>query len=138
MVVHGRDDGTACRETGNCNEATKELPMKVFLSCVSSEFRSYCLRLANQLGALKGQPHDGKVQEDFEQGGFTLLDKLAEYVLECELVILLIGGACGARPTAEHVRTMFAHLGVPTPEPHRSKVIQETPKSAFAGSARAR
>jgi hypothetical protein len=28
--------------------------MKVFLSCVSTEFRSYCLKLANQLGALKG------------------------------------------------------------------------------------
>jgi hypothetical protein len=43
--------------------------MKVFLSCVSSEFRSYRLKLANQLGALKGQPCEVKVQEDFEQGG---------------------------------------------------------------------
>jgi hypothetical protein len=50
--------------------------MKVFLSCVSSEFRSYRLKLANQLGALKGQPYEVKVQEDFEQGGFTLLDQL--------------------------------------------------------------
>src|ERR1035437_1111773 len=91
--------------------------MKVFLSCVSSEFRSYRLKLANQLGALKGQPYEVKVQEDFEQGGFTLLDKLADYVRECDLVIHLIGDACGARPTAEHVRTMFAHLGVLAPEP---------------------
>jgi hypothetical protein len=43
--------------------------MKVFLCCVSSEFRSYRLKLANQLGALKGQPCEVKVQEDFEQGG---------------------------------------------------------------------
>jgi hypothetical protein len=42
--------------------------MKVFLSCVSSEFRSYRLNLANQLGALKGQPYEVKVQEDSEQG----------------------------------------------------------------------
>ena len=91
--------------------------MKVFLSCVSSEFRSYRLKLANQLGALKGQPYEVKVQEDFEQGGLTLLDKLADYVRECDLVIHLAGDACGARPTAEHVRTMFAHLGIPAPEP---------------------
>jgi hypothetical protein len=47
--------------------------MKVFLSCVSSELRSYRLKLANQLGALKGQPYEVRVQEDFVQGGFTLL-----------------------------------------------------------------
>lgn len=73
--------------------------MKVFLSCVSSEFRSYRLKLANQLGALKGQFFEVKVQEDFEQGGFTLLDKLADYILECDLVIHLAGDVCGARPT---------------------------------------
>jgi len=91
--------------------------MKVFLSCVSNEFRSYRLKLANQLGALKGQPYEVKVQEDFEQGGFTLLDKLADYLHECDLVIHMTGDACGAQPTAEHVRTLFANLGVPAPEP---------------------
>jgi tetratricopeptide (TPR) repeat protein len=91
--------------------------MKVFLSCVSGEFRSYRLRLANQLGALRGQPYEVKVQEDFEQGGFTLLDKLADYVRECDLVIHLAGDICGARPTPEHVRTLIAHLGVAIPDP---------------------
>jgi hypothetical protein len=52
--------------------------MRVFLSCVSSEFRSCRLKLASQLGALKGQPYEVNVQEDFKQGGFTLLDKLAQ------------------------------------------------------------
>jgi hypothetical protein len=31
--------------------------MKVFLSCVSTEFRSYRLKLANQLGAPLTQEH---------------------------------------------------------------------------------
>jgi hypothetical protein len=31
--------------------------MKVFLSCVSSEFRSYRLKLANQLGVRLTQEH---------------------------------------------------------------------------------
>ena len=91
--------------------------MKVFLSCASTEFRSYRLKLANQLGALKGRPYEVRVQEDFQQGGFTLLDQLADYVRACDLVIHLVGDACGARPTPEHVRTMFTHLGVPAPQP---------------------
>ena len=84
--------------------------MKVFLSCVSTEFKSYRLKLANQLGALKDHPCEVKVQEDFQQGGFTLLDKLADYVRECEFVIHLAGDACGARPTPEHVRALFHSL----------------------------
>ena len=73
--------------------------MRVFLSCVISEFKSYRLKMANQLGALKHHPFEVKVQEDFQQGGYTLLDKLADYVRECDLVIHLAGDACGARPT---------------------------------------
>lgn len=87
--------------------------MKIFLSCVSPEFRSYRLRLANQLGALKGTPHEVKVQEDFLQGGHTLLDTLSDYVRDCDLVIHLVGDACGARPTAEHERKLLRHLGEP-------------------------
>ncbi|MGA9564095.1 MAG: hypothetical protein WBS19_01100 [Candidatus Korobacteraceae bacterium] len=59
--------------------------MNVFLCCVSTEFKSYRLRLANQLGALKDHPYEIKVQEDFRQGDHTLLDKLADYVRECDL-----------------------------------------------------
>ena len=91
--------------------------MKVFLSCVSTEFKSHRLRLANQLGALRDHPYQLKVQEDFQQGGFTLLDKLADYVRQCGLVIHLAGDACGARPTPEHVRTLFHSLGDPPPDP---------------------
>jgi hypothetical protein len=46
--------------------------MKVFLSTVSREFKSYRLKLANHLGALKGTPFTIKVQEDFQQGGQSL------------------------------------------------------------------
>jgi hypothetical protein len=31
------------------------------------------------------------VQEDFEQGSFTLLDSLAEYIRACDMVIHLVG-----------------------------------------------
>jgi tetratricopeptide (TPR) repeat protein len=91
--------------------------MNVFLSCVSTEFKSYRLRLANQLGALKDHPYEIKVQEDFQQGGYTLLDKLADYIRECDLVIHLAGDACGARLTAEHVQALYRSLGDAPPDP---------------------
>ena len=91
--------------------------MRAFLSCVSTEFKSYRLRLANQLGALKDHPYEIKVQEDFQQGGYTLLDKLADYIRECDLVIHLAGDACGARPTAEHVQALYRGLGEAPPDP---------------------
>jgi len=91
--------------------------VRVFLSCVSREFFSYRLKLANQLGALRGHPFEVKIQEDFRQGGFTLLDQLAEYIRDCDLVIHLVGEACGAQPAPEHVEAMYKRLGIPTPSP---------------------
>ena len=90
---------------------------KVFLSAVSSEFRSYRLRLANQLGALPGSPYEIKVQEDFRQGPATLLEHLAEYIGECDFVIHLAGEIYGARPAAQQVRALYRSLGKSAPEP---------------------
>ena len=56
--------------------------------------RPFRLQLANHLGALKGSPYDAKVQEDFQQGGDTLLDTLADDVRECRRH----GRAQNARP----------------------------------------
>jgi len=91
--------------------------MQVFLSCVSREFASYRLMLANQLGALPGQPYTVKVQEDFQQGSFTLLEQLADYIRQCDLVIHLVGELCGARPSVEHVRALYRSVGQTPPEP---------------------
>jgi hypothetical protein len=84
--------------------------MKVFLSCVSSEFKSYCLKLASHLAAARGESFTVKVQEDFQQGGFTLLEHLADFTRGCDLVIHLVGDACGARPEPEHVRALLRSL----------------------------
>src|SRR5579859_3444379 len=99
------------KQTAGTQDAASGHGMRVFLSCVSTEFRSYRLKLANQLGALRGRPCEVKVQEDFQQGGHTLLDRLADYVRDCDLVIHLVGEASGAQPTPEHERTLLRHLG---------------------------
>jgi Domain of unknown function (DUF4062) len=73
--------------------------MKVFLSCVTREFGSYRQRLAAQLAALPGQAFEVKVQEDFQQGRFTLLDQIGAYIRECDLVLHLVGDSSGAIPS---------------------------------------
>ena len=57
--------------------------MNVFLSCVSTEFQSYRLRLANQLGALKDHPYQIKVQEDFHQGGIKVQEDFHQGGYRC-------------------------------------------------------
>ena len=91
--------------------------MKLFLSCVSSEFKSYRLKLANHLAATRGGSFEVKVQEDFQQGGFTLLEQLADYIRGCDLVVHLVGDACGARPEPEHVRALLRSLGETPSDP---------------------
>ena len=78
--------------------------MKVFLSCVTREFGSYRLRLSEQLNALRKTEFEVKIQEDFQQGGFTLLDQLAGYIRDCDLVIHLAGALSGARPNPAYGR----------------------------------
>ena len=91
--------------------------MKVFLSCVTREFGSYRQRVAAQLAALPRQAFEVKVQEDFQQGSFTLLEQIGAYIRECDLVLHLVGDSSGARPSPEHVQAMFAKLGEATPTP---------------------
>jgi tetratricopeptide (TPR) repeat protein len=91
--------------------------MRIFLSCVTREFGSYRQRLASHLLALPRHAFEVKVQEDFQQGGFTLLDRLGAYIRECDLVLHLVGDFAGARPSPEHVQNMFARLGETAPDP---------------------
>ena len=91
--------------------------MKVFLSCVTREFGSYRQRVAAQLAALPRQTFEVKVQEDFQQGSFTLLEQIGAYIRECDLVLHLVGDSSGERPSPEHVQAMFAKLGEATPTP---------------------
>ena len=72
--------------------------MQVFLSCVSSEFASYRLKLANQLGALQNRLATSRCRRTSSRAASTLLDQLADYIRSCDLVIHLVGQLSGARP----------------------------------------
>ena len=90
---------------------------KIFLSCVSSELKSYRLALANHLAAAKGGAFEIKVEEDFQQNGFTRLEQLADYVRGCDHFIHPVGDASGTRPQPDQVRTLLSSLGETATDP---------------------
>lgn len=69
--------------------------MKIFLSAVSAQFKTCRDALASDLRAVGAQVI---VQEDFQQHGYSLLEKLDEYVASCDRVIALVGDAYGWEP----------------------------------------
>ena len=74
--------------------------MQIFLSTVSAEFRSYRDALRHDLD----RPNvTVKVQEDFIATGTETLDKLDEYIRQCDAVIHLVGDMTGALAQAPSV-----------------------------------
>jgi tetratricopeptide (TPR) repeat protein len=69
--------------------------MRIFLSAVSGQFRDCRQALASDLRATGAEV---VVQEDFQQHGRTLLEKLEAYIAGCDRVIALVGDAYGYEP----------------------------------------
>ncbi len=69
------------------------MPIVVFLSTVSDEFRAYRDQLS---GDLTRHNVAVKVQEDFKDLGGDTLDKLDVYIAHCDAVVHLVGDMCGA------------------------------------------
>ena len=68
---------------------------KIFLSAVSGQFKACRDALRSDLAAVGA---DVVVQEDFQQHGGTLLQKLEEYIDSCDRVIALVGNVYGWEP----------------------------------------
>ena len=68
---------------------------KIFLSCVTRQFKACRDALRSDLAAVGA---DVVVQEDFQQHGGTLLEKLEEYIASCDRIIALVGSAYGWQP----------------------------------------
>ncbi len=81
---------------------------KIFISCVSSQFKACREALASDLRAIGCEV---KVQEDFQQGPDTLIAQIEAYVAQCDRVIALVGDTYGCEAAKE---------SVPVTEPPRS------------------
>ena len=74
------------------------MPVRIFLSTVSDEFRDYRDQLRHDLT----RPNvEVKVQEDFRDFGTVTLDKLDAYIKACDLVVHLVGDMTGAAAKPE-------------------------------------
>jgi hypothetical protein len=82
--------------------------MKIFLSAVSGQFKACRDALRSDLSAVGAEV---VVQEDFQQHGASLLEKLERYIGSCDRLIALVGDAYGfepeetARPTGQERRS---------------------------------
>ncbi len=81
---------------------------RIFLSAVTGQFKVCRDTLRSDLAAVGA---DVVVQEDFQQHGGTLLEKLEEYIDSCDRVIALVGSAYGWEPEA---------TAIPASTPRRS------------------
>ena len=84
--------------------------VQIFLSTVSAEFRSYRDALRHDLD----RPNvTVKVQEDFIATGTETLDKLDDYICQCDAVIHLVGdmtGALAQAPSVAVIRQRYPDL----------------------------
>jgi hypothetical protein len=76
---------------------------RVFLSAVSSELKSCRLEVAR---VLRRKGLEVRDQEHFSQGPATLIERLRDYIQQCDAVVLLVGERCGAFPTDEHAAAL--------------------------------
>lgn len=72
---------------------------RIFVSAVSRELGSYRREVAR---VLRRKGLEVRDQDHFNMGPATLLEKLRDYIRECDAVILLVGERSGAFPTDEH------------------------------------
>jgi hypothetical protein len=85
-------------------------PVKLFLSTVSAEFRSYRDELRSKLQRPNVTVH---VQEDFIPTGTETLDKLDLYIKDCDAVVNLVGDRTGAwakEPTLQTLKARYSDL----------------------------
>lgn len=89
--------------------------VQLFLSTVSSEFRSYRDSLRHDLD----RPNlTVKVQEDFIATGEETLDKLDDYILQCNAVVHLVGDMTGGfakTPSVDVIRQRYPDFGARFP-----------------------
>src|SRR3954454_16026102 len=79
------------------------MSVRIFLSTVSDEFRTYRDQLRNDLTRHNVEV---KVQEDFKDSGTGTLDNLDRYIASCDAVVHLVGDMTGAEANSASVQAI--------------------------------
>lgn len=104
--------------------------VRLFLSAVTDEFRSYRDALRGQLQRPNVVVH---IQEDFIATGTPTLDKLDAYIEQCEAVIHLVGDMTGAwvlTPTLDALKARHPDLAERLP-PLRPSLEHNQPQLSY-------
>src|SRR5215813_5833502 len=104
--------------------------IQIFLSTVTAEFRSYRDALRRDLD----RPNvTVKVQEDFVATGTETLDKLDDYIRQCDAVIHLVGdmtGALAQGPSVAAIRERYPDLAQRLP-PLAPVLVPDAPALSY-------
>lgn len=84
------------------------MPQRVFLSSVTNELGEVRDAVRSVLNKWQKHGLQTTVQSDFGTGGNTLLEKLDDYILECDAVLFLIGDTSGAFATKNEFQKLIA------------------------------
>ncbi|MGH8471969.1 MAG: DUF4062 domain-containing protein, partial [Gammaproteobacteria bacterium] len=76
---------------------------RIFISAVSNELGHYRREVAR---VLRRKGLDVRDQEHFSQGPATLIERLSDYIQQCDAVVLLAGERCGAFPSDAHAAAL--------------------------------
>lgn len=79
------------------------VPYRIFISAVSNELGQYRREVAR---VLRRKGLEVRDQEHFSQGPATLIERLSDYIQQCEAVVLLVGERCGAFPSDTHAAAL--------------------------------
>jgi hypothetical protein len=104
MLFGGTDSCDASAERDFARGAAS-MPVRIFLSTVSDEFRDYRDQLRHDLTRHNVEV---KVQEDFKDLGTVTLDKLNVYIKNCDAVVHLVGDMTGAAAKPESTKSILA------------------------------
>lgn len=86
------------------------MPVRIFLSTVTAEFREYRDLLRSDLTRHNVEV---KVQEDFKDLGGETLEKLDVYIAACDAVVHLVGamtGAMAGQPSTQSILTKYPDI----------------------------
>jgi tetratricopeptide (TPR) repeat protein len=91
---------------------------RVFISAVSDDLGGYRREVAR---VLRRKGLEVRDQEHFSQGPATLIERLSDYIQQCDAVVLLVGERCGAFPTDTHAAALGA---IPISDRYRAATSQ--------------
>ncbi|MGH8488071.1 MAG: DUF4062 domain-containing protein [Gammaproteobacteria bacterium] len=97
---------------------------RLFISAVSNELGHYRREVAR---VLRRKGLEVRDLEHFSQGPATLIERLSDYIQQCDAVVLLVGERCGPFPAMRTPRPWARSLSSSNTVAQRAKPARPIP-----------